>query len=140
MDGQPVASRFALVQGALFSAGVVTLFLSVFASTPTMLLVSGPCLFASGVLIAFGARITLAGPLGAIMRSALGGPRVKLLWLRAVVWTVVGVLVTLYGVERVAEARETPPAEPAPGQWPSASLRWLPGLPVASVSPRTSPR
>lgn len=113
MPAEPAPSRLVFVHAAVFTAGVVTFFLGVLATTPYLLLLSGPCFFLSGILIALGVRVTLAGPFGALLRTALGGPRVTLLWLRALVWIAAGVLVTLYAVDRLIEQqrRESLPPE-----------------------------
>lgn len=113
MAPEPAPSRLVFVHAAVFTVGVVTFFLGVLATTPYLLLVSGPCFFLSGILIAFGVRVTLTGPFGALLRTALGGPRVTLLWLRALVWIAAGVLVTLYAVDRLIDQkrRESLPPE-----------------------------
>lgn len=110
----PAPSRLVFAHAAIFTAGVLTFFLSVIGSTPYLLLVSGPCFVVSGILVGLGTRITLAGPLGGLLRAALGGPRVTMLWIRALVWIGAGLLVTLYGIERLVHENQKghePPAE-----------------------------
>lgn len=114
MVTDPAPSRLVFAHAAIFTAGVLTFFLSVVGSTPYLLLVSGPCFIVSGILVGLGTRITLAGPLGGLLRAALGGPRVTMLWIRALVWIGAGLLVTFYGIERLVHENPNgrePPVE-----------------------------
>jgi hypothetical protein len=110
----------ALLHASLFSAGLLCLLVGLAIDLPYLLVVAGPCLAASGLLIWVGSRITLMGPLGDALRLALGRTRVVTLHVRAVVWLLVGILVTLWGVRAMHDAQREPPlyrqplAEPDP--------------------------
>jgi hypothetical protein len=102
-------SRLVLLHGALFSVGVATLLVGWTIAAPSLLLVSGPCLSLSGLLIWVGSRITFAGPLGAALRAALGRTRVFTLHLRAVIWLLLGILITAWGIHGLLDARDREP-------------------------------
>jgi len=86
------------IHALLFSAGLLGLLVGAFVHVPALLVASGPMLAMSGVLIWIGSRITFAGPLGDVLRIALGRRRVITLHARAVVWLLIGALVTAWGV------------------------------------------
>lgn len=104
-------SRLADVHAIAFASGMTTLLIGL-TGLPSLLLVSGPCLVLSGALIWFGSRISFAGPLGDALRLALGRRRVVTLHLRALLWIVLGVVVTLAGLHGVRGGDEQPPRSP----------------------------
>ena len=99
----------ALLHGSLFSAGLLCLLVGLAVDLPYLLVVAGPCLSASGLLIWVGSRITLMGPVGDALRLALGRTRVVTLHLRAVVWLLVGILITLWGMRAMRDTQREPP-------------------------------
>lgn len=107
-------SRLTRIHAVLFSTGVLALLTGIVFRMPTMLVVSGPCLSFSGILIWVGSRITFKGPVGDALRLALGRRRVLTLHARAVIWLIVGLVVTGLGIHRLREApvREVPPLRP----------------------------
>lgn len=99
----------ALLHASLFSVGLLCLLVGLSIDLPYLLLVSGPCLALSGLLIWVGSRITLMGPLGDALRLALGRTRVFTLHLRAVVWLLVGILITLLGLRGMRDTHRDLP-------------------------------
>lgn len=91
-------SRLAVVHAVVYAAGLLLLISGIFGETPVLLLLAGPCLAVSGALIWVGTHITLAGPVGGMLRKLLGPSRVVSMHLRAVFWILAGVLVTAYGL------------------------------------------
>jgi len=63
-------------------------------------------LTASGTLILIGSRITFSGPVGDMLRAILGQSRVRQIHLRAVVWVVAGILISVYGAQCVRATRD----------------------------------
>lgn len=105
---EPSQSRLAVLHACVYAGGVLLLLAGLFAHAAYLLLIAGPCLAISGGLIWVGARITLSGPVGSIMRGLLGRSRVATIHLRAVFWVLFGVLVTLWGVASIRAPRGTP--------------------------------
>jgi hypothetical protein len=97
---QPTA-RLAIVHAVVFAAGVLLLVVGLLAHVPQLLIVAGPCFVMAGLLVALGTRITFAGPIGSVLRAALGRTRVLTRYLRATLWILAGVLATAWGVERM---------------------------------------
>ena len=87
---------------------------------PLCLLIAGPSLALSGVLSWVGVRVTMGGPFGAALRAALGAGRTRLLHLRAALWIVVGVVITIVAVRSMLLA-------------PGIAPPWLP-KPIAADS------
>jgi len=103
-----------MLHAGLFSLGVVTLLVGLVINLPGLLLLAGPCLSLSGVLIWVGSRITFAGPLGDMLRLALGRTRVITIHLRALIWLLVGIAVTVYAVDRMRASDREPPLRDQP--------------------------
>ena len=99
----------ALLHASLFSVGLLSLLVGLAIGVPLLLVVAGPCLALSGLLIWVGSRITLMGPLGDALRMALGRTRVITLHVRAVVWLLIGILVTIWGIRAMRDAHREPP-------------------------------
>jgi hypothetical protein len=117
MIAESEPSRLVLVHACVFIAGILSLFLAVFTDTPILMLFAGPLFVFSGLLIWVGSRVTFSGPMGQLLRAALGGTRVALLRLRTLLWIAAGVLITLYGIDRMheVEREEQMPPDPAVG-------------------------
>lgn len=107
-------SMLSVVHAALFTLGIMTFLAGIALRVPALLTVSGPCLASSGALIWVGSRITLAGPLGDALRLALGRTRLVTIRIRAVLWVVIGVLVTLLGIQGLQRSPEDMPEQGAP--------------------------
>lgn len=103
-----------LLHSSLFSVGVVTLLVGLVIDVPGLLLIAGPCLTASGILIWVGSRINFAGPVGDMLRLALGRTRVITIHLRALLWLVVGLVVTFYAIDRLGASDSEPPLHEQP--------------------------
>lgn len=103
---EPHPSTLQVAHAALFSLGLVALLVGTFTRDPHWLLFAGPCLTGSGALILIGSRITFRGPVGDVLRAALGASRVRKMHVRAVVWVVAGILISLYGVQCVRTTRD----------------------------------
>lgn len=86
---------------------MLLLLAGLFARTPYLLVLAGPCLAISGGLIWVGTHITLTGPVGGILRGLLGRSRVATLHLRAVFWILLGVFVMLWGIASIRSSRGT---------------------------------
>ena len=97
----------AVLHACVYASGMLLLLSGLFARTPYLLLIAGPCLAISGGLIWVGTHITLTGPVGSILRGLLGRSRVATLHLRAAFWVLLGVLVTLWGVASIRSQRGT---------------------------------
>lgn len=104
---EPHPSPLQVAHAALFSVGLVALLVSTFTRDPHWLLVAGPCVTASGALIFIGSRITFRGPVGDVLRAVLGQSRVRQIRVRAVVWVVAGILISMSGVQCVRAARDS---------------------------------
>jgi hypothetical protein len=116
--------RLAIVHALVFTAGVLLAVAGIVAHVPHLLVVAGPCLVFAGCMVALGIRITLQGPLGHVMRAALGRTRVLTRYMRAVGWILAGILVTAWGLERIrAGEQHGPPVlqDPAVSQQLSAA-------------------
>ena len=126
-------SRLAVVHAVVYAAGLVLLVAGIFGQVPVLLLLAGPCLAVSGALIWVGTHISLAGPVGGMLRKMLGPSRVVSMHLRAVFWILAGVLVTAWGfVGLHGQGPQIVPQDPVIGHYaPSATL--CPGAPVASA-------
>jgi hypothetical protein len=103
-----------LLHASVFSVGVVTLLVGLAIKLPGLLLLAGPCLSVSGILIWVGSRITFAGPLGDVLRLALGRTRVITIHLRALMWLLIGIVVTVYAVDRMRASDSEPPLRDQP--------------------------
>ena len=109
-------SRLAAVHAVVYAAGVLLLIAGIFGQVPMLLLLAGPCLAVSGALIWVGTQITLAGPVGAMLRKLLGPSRVVSMHLRAAFWVLAGVLVTIWGMTNLrAHDAEVSPQDPVIG-------------------------
>ncbi|HKU43210.1 MAG TPA: hypothetical protein VJR89_33850 [Polyangiales bacterium] len=97
----PPLSSLQVVHACAFSGGLVAYMAAVLTSNPALYLLAGPLLAASGALILLGCRITFRGPLGDIMRVALGRGVVRRATTRGVIWLVLGLLISVWGVTRV---------------------------------------
>lgn len=104
----------AVVHAVVYATGLLVLVAGIFAHAPFLLLVAGPCLAISGALIWVGTHITLAGPVGDMLRKLLGRSRVASMHLRAAFWVLVGVLVTVWGAAalRASERELRAPQDP----------------------------
>jgi hypothetical protein len=120
----------AALHAVLFALGVVALLLGVSLGLPALLLIAGPCLAASGLLLWIGVRITLAGPFGDALRVALGRGRSLSLHLRALLWLCIGIAVTAYGIRGIREGGAPPPWHREPLA-PAADARVYEKLPLA---------
>lgn len=106
----------AVVHAVVYAAGVLFLISGIFGEVPMLLLLAGPCLAVSGALIWVGTQITLAGPVGAMLRRLLGPSRVVSMHLRAAFWVLAGVLVTIWGMTGLrASDNELAPQDPVIG-------------------------
>lgn len=93
----PPLSSLQVIHASAFSAGLVTLMAAALTSNPAWYLLSGPLLALSGALILVGWQVTFRGPIGNIMRAALGPDPYRRAITRGVVWFVIGVLVSAWG-------------------------------------------
>jgi CBS-domain-containing membrane protein len=107
-------SSLQLVHAGAFSCGLVATLAGVTTSNPYWHLVGGPCLALSGALILVGCRITFRGPVGQVMRAALGSARVTRLNLRGIFWLLAGILLSVWGVQGIRSQRENEPQLQAP--------------------------
>lgn len=106
----------AVVHAVVYAAGLLLLIAGIFGEKPALLLLAGPCLAVSGALIWVGTQITLAGPVGAMLRKLLGPSRVVSMHLRAAFWVLAGVLVTIWGISDLqAHDTELTPQDPVIG-------------------------
>lgn len=96
-------SRLAVVHAVVYAAGLVLLIGGIFGHAPVLLLLAGPCLAVSGALIWVGTHISLAGPVGGMLRKLLGPSRVASMHLRAVFWILAGLLVTAWGISALRD-------------------------------------
>ena len=96
-----------MLHAFVYASGMLLLLAGLFARTPYLLLLAGPCLSISGGLIWVGTHITLTGPVGNILRGVLGRSRVATLHLRAVFWVLLGLIVTGWGIASIRSARGT---------------------------------
>lgn len=103
---EPHPSALQVAHAALFSLGLVALLVSTFTRDAHWLLLAGPCLTTSGALILIGSRITFSGPVGDVLRAALGSSRVRKMRMRAVIWVVAGILISVSGVQCVRAKQE----------------------------------
>jgi hypothetical protein len=111
-------SRLAVLHAIVYAAGVLLFVAGLFAHTAYLLVLSGPCLILSGALIWVGTQLTLAGPVGQILRGILGRSRVASMHLRAAFWVFAGILVTLWGIASI----RAPKGEPHTPQDPMISV------------------
>jgi hypothetical protein len=88
-----------------FSLGLVALIVGTFTTHGIWYVIAGPCLVLSGGLILVGCRLTFRGVVGDVLRAALGASKVRRLNLRAIVWVLAGVWLSIYGVERMRSER-----------------------------------
>jgi hypothetical protein len=97
-----------------FSTGLVTLIIATFSTHALWYVIAGPCLALSGGLILVGCRLTFHGAVGDALRAALGASKVRRLNLRAVVWVLAGIWISVYGVDRMRAERNVArdPADP----------------------------
>jgi hypothetical protein len=111
MTGGPSSrpSRLVIAHAFIFASAVVCLTFGAFLEKPELLLVAGPCFLISGLLIWVGNRVTLSGPIGAVLRMALGPSQLLTLRVRALIWILAGVAVTAWGIEEVRQARDREP-------------------------------
>ena len=106
----------AVVHAVVYAVGVLLLIAGIFGEVPMLLVLAGPCLAVSGALIWVGTQITLAGPVGAMLRKLLGPSRVVSMHLRAAFWVLAGVLVTIWGMTGLrAHESELSPQDPVIG-------------------------
>jgi hypothetical protein len=110
----PQVSAFELLHGAAFGAGLGALAIGAFSTHALWYLVAAPCLVSSGMLVLFGCRLTLHGPLGDALRAVLGASKLTRVHLRALLWIVAGIWIGVLGVERLRVQRddERPLQEP----------------------------
>lgn len=99
VDPQP--SAFQVIHASTFSLGLVALMAAAVTADPRWYLLSGPALIASGVLILLGCRITFRGPIGQMLRTALGPGFVRRATARGWVWLLIGVLISVWGAVSV---------------------------------------
>ena len=102
-------SGLQVAHAAAFSLGLLALVVGVFINQPIWYLIAGPCLTLSGGLILVGLRVTFAGPAGEMLRAALGASQVRRISVRAVFWVLAGLLITIWGVERMRAQRNSEP-------------------------------
>jgi hypothetical protein len=105
-------SRLAVVHAVVYAAGLLLLIAGIFGEAPVLLLLAGPCLAVSGALIWVGTHITLAGPVGGMLRTLLGRSRVVSMHMRAVFWILAGVLVTAWGFVGLRARSHSPELAP----------------------------
>lgn len=120
----------AVLHAVVFTLGMLTLLFGLSLQWPALLLVAGPCLAASGLLIWVGVHVTLAGPFGDALRVALGTGRALSLHLRALLWLCIGIAVTVFGIRAMRDGDATPPWHREPLA-PRAAL-FLSGATLAS--------
>lgn len=99
-------ARLVATHAVAFGVGTVSALIGAFTSHSQWLLVAGPCLIVSGLLIGVGSRITFAGPAGDLLRTVLGPARVRIINLRAIVWVLAGLLLCLWGFERLHQPED----------------------------------
>jgi hypothetical protein len=106
----------AVVHAVVYAVGLLLLISGIFGEAPLLLLLAGPCLAVSGALIWVGTHISLAGPVGAMLRKLLGPSRVVSMHLRALFWVLAGLLVTIWGLASL-RTQESPmsPQDPVIG-------------------------
>jgi hypothetical protein len=109
IDAEQSQSRLAVLHACIYAAGIVLLVAGLFGQVAYLLVLAGPCLAISGGLIWVGTQISLAGPVGKILRGLLGRSRVATMQLRAAFWVLAGLLVTLWGIAGM-RAGDQPPA------------------------------
>lgn len=134
-------SRLAVVHAVVYAAGLLLLVAGFFGRLPLLLIVSGPCLALSGALIWVGTQISLAGPVGAMLRKLLGPSRLASMHMRAAFWVVAGVLVTLWGFSQLGSTSQPlhAPSDPVISQQRRAqptSPRCRPARVPAGTGPR----
>jgi len=112
-DAEQSQSRLAVLHACVYAAGIILLVAGLFGQAAYLLLLAGPCLAISGALIWVGTQISLAGPVGNILRGLLGRSRVATMQLRAAFWVLAGVLVTLWGIASMHEPQQFMPSDPA---------------------------
>jgi hypothetical protein len=109
----------------LFSAGLVSLLIAIFSAHALWYVIAGPCLAVSGGLILVGSRLTFDGPIGDVLRAALGASTVRRLNVRAVIWVFAGLLISVWGLERMrAERNDRPFKEPLAAHASAAPQYW----------------
>jgi len=101
--------RLAMVHAVVFSLGVLLAVGGLVGHQPYLLVVAGPCLVFAGFMVALGTHISLTGPVGGMLRAALGHTRVVTRYLRAVVWILAGILVSAWGLERLRAGEQHGP-------------------------------
>jgi hypothetical protein len=98
-------SGMQIAHALAFSAGLVAMIIGTFTNHGVWYVIAGPCLVLSGALILVGCRLTFRGPVGDALRAVLGASKVRRLNLRAVVWVIAGLWISVYGVERMRAER-----------------------------------
>ena len=98
----PPLSMLQILHATTFVGGLASFVVAAVTMKPLWYLVSGPLLAVSGALILFGCRIAFRGPVGDMLRVALGRGRVWRSTARGVIWLLLGILVSVWGV---AQAR-----------------------------------
>jgi hypothetical protein len=107
-------STLQILHAVTFVGGLVGLVVAAVTMKPVWYLVSGPLLAASGALILFGCRIAFGGPIGSVLRIALGRGRIWRSTSRGLIWLLLGILVSIWGFVR-AGSHETDELELDPG-------------------------
>lgn len=102
----PRLSALPVIHASAFSAGLVAFMAAAMTSNPYWYLVAGPLLALSGALILIGCRITFRGPVGEIMRAALGEGFLRRATARGVIWLVLGILISVWGATSVRRHRD----------------------------------
>ena len=97
-----------------FSAGVLTALAAVFMAAPWLHLLAGPCFVLTGALGLWGLANTLHSPLGGILATLIGSPRVRFAKLRMWMWIVFGIGLTALGARALYHPREPPTDVPPP--------------------------
>lgn len=105
----PPISALQVIHASTFSAGLVALMAAALTSNPYWYLLSGPLMAVSGALVLLGCQITFRGPAGAIVRAALGESYLRRATVRGVIWLVLGVLISVWGVIGVRTQRDLQP-------------------------------
>ena len=98
------------VQALSFVAGLALVVASTVVHEPYLQLTAGILVAISGLLTLVGIRVTFGGPLGGVLRAALGSTPVVRVYLRAAFWILMGLAVAAWGVWELRTARpENPP-------------------------------
>ena len=107
-----VPSRFQTLHAALFLAAIVGLPLGLVVARGPVLLVSGLCFVASGVMTIVGHRISMKGALASFLARALHGPQRGTPYVLGGFWVLLGVVLVISAIVTLATGDPGPPEAP----------------------------